>query len=320
MEGRLGRRHLYRGRLACGDLSRGGAEPAAHPRHRDREPAQGLLGADFQGGRPRRAEHSHAHHQARQLQRLRGRRAQRVHEYRRAHAGPDTERGDRRHRPRDRPHHRRPHGGPARPDRPRCHQEPAADHPRHRPDGGRRRGRRRHGTRGGRCRRRPGHGRQRHPDALASERAPGPGICGRPGWPALPRRHPAVGARHARNLRAFRRAGVLVCQGHRPVRAQPSGGGDPHQSVARQGRGKRLRRCQGCPRAAVPARHDAGKARRPYPAGCRRRSIAIRQATPACPRATHAPSPATARAIARRRSARSTRSSASGRTIPSSGS
>ena len=50
--------------------------------------------------------------------------------------------------------------------------------------------RRRHGARDRGRRRRPGHGRQRHADALAAERAPGPGIRGRPGRPAAASRPP----------------------------------------------------------------------------------------------------------------------------------
>ena len=39
-------------------------------------------------------------------------------------------------------------------------------------------------------RRRPRHGRQRHADAVAAERAPGPGVRGRPGRPAAASRRP----------------------------------------------------------------------------------------------------------------------------------
>ena len=95
----LGCRHLHRIGLDRRHLTRRGAEPAADPRHGNRKPTQGLFGPDLQGRRPRLAEHSHAHRAARKLQRLRGGRAQRIHEHRRPHAGQDAQRGDRCDRP-----------------------------------------------------------------------------------------------------------------------------------------------------------------------------------------------------------------------------
>ena len=156
-----------------------------------------------------------------------------------------------------------------------------------------------------RRRRRFGHGRQRHADALAAERAPRPGIGGRPVRPAALGGNPPVRPRHARDLRALRRAGVLVAEGPRPVRAQPPRRRASPQPAARKGGGEPLCQRQGPAAAAASPRHDARQARGPRPGPADRLQPLSRRATRACPRATRAPSPATARAAACRRSRRS---------------
>ena len=234
-------RHLRRLGLDRGHLARRSPEPAADPRHGNRKPSQGLFDPDLQGRRPRLAEHRHAHRAPRKLQRLRGGRPQRVHQHRHSHAGQDAQRGDRRDRARDRPHRRRPLGFAAQPHCARRHQEPAAHHPGHRTDGRWGPCRRRVGAGYLGRRRRPRHGRQRHAAALHAERAPGPGIRRRPVRPAAPRGNPAIRPRHARDVRALRRAGILVREGPRPVRAQPSGGGASPQPAARKGGRQPLR-------------------------------------------------------------------------------
>ena len=81
--------------------ARASAEPAADPRHRDREPAQRLRAPDLPCGRPRLRAHQGAHRAERRLQRLRARWPQRLRPHRHADAGADAQRGDRRDRTRD---------------------------------------------------------------------------------------------------------------------------------------------------------------------------------------------------------------------------
>ena len=118
----------------------------------------------------------------------------------------------------------------------------------------------------GRRRRRHGHGRQRHGDALDAERAPVPGIGGRPGRPAPARGHAAVGARHAGDVRALRRAGVLVSprtstRSCAAIQSRPIG-----STSCATGWPRAPMRTQGSARTSAAPRHDARQARRPHAA------------------------------------------------------
>ena len=182
-----------------------GPEPAAHPRRRDRGAACRLCAADLQVRRARVQQDHDAHRPRGQLQRLRRRRPLGVHQYGRAHHLGHAQPGDRRHRARDRPHHRRAHGGTAGADRQRPDASADRPDPRYRPVGCRRRrrqsrsGKRRHGRAVWRHRTRPAR------PALANAPA---GIGSRPGRPKIPRGNASVGPGHGRDVREVCAAGV----------------------------------------------------------------------------------------------------------------
>ena len=137
---------------------------------------------------------------------------------------------------------------------------------------------------------------------LSRRRAPG--ICRRPVRRALPQHHRPVRTRHDGDVRPARRREPGVRRQSLP--AEPPDRGYARAAASRYSRAQPLLQRQGPARVAAPPRPRAGQAARLHHACARRAANSIRSQTTACPHATRAPSPTTARATAPAPWARST--------------
>ena len=212
----------------------------------------------LQSRRARQSERPGRHHQRQILQRLRDGCAPHLRQYRRADGGHHAQSDDRRVRPRDRPHRRRPSVEDA-PGTRQCADRDDHRHAARRRRHGGRRAFRQH--RHGQCRRRRVHRAAGAGDELAVVLSARPGGIGRPRRRAFSHHDRPVGQGHVRHLQAIRRRFAVLGAWRQSLCAEPSDAARAHGRARGTGEDAVLGQ-EGSAGTAIPPRHDAGEALR----------------------------------------------------------
>ncbi len=127
-----------------------------------------------------------------------------------------------------------------------------------------------------------------HDPAHAALLCPQPGRIRRPRRREIPRRHPAIAARHGRDLPALRQRFDVHLEGRRSLSAKPSDAARAHHESRKPRAAEPLLQQEGSARVAAPPRHGAREAVRVSATPTARRCGAIRLPILRCPRAMRA--------------------------------